>query len=226
MDTNLPEKQDLLRMIIHEIRNPLSTIRIANQVLGDVPLQEQETAVRSLTALTTIISRNVLRIEGLLKELIHHKGDTALKLAPVNVCDIIDESLSKAADRIYLKKIEIVKSFAPEFLVYGNAEGLSLAFLNIIMNAIEAMKSEGGKLWITVYHAKEDIKVVFKDNGVGMTPEAVDRMFDNKGYSSKVDGLGVGLSHVKEILEWHQAEISVNSLVDIGTSVVISLRGA
>jgi signal transduction histidine kinase len=117
----------------------------------------------------------------------------------------------------------VVKDYDQDILIEGNAEKLSLAFLNLIVNAIEATKKGEGKIWITAYRVSGEIKVIITDNGTGMEPDVARHMFD-KNFSSKPKGLGVGLCHVKQILEWHNATVSVISEPGTGTSVIVAFK--
>jgi|GEM_PF-2423996 len=219
--SQLKSMESLAGAIIHEIRNPLTAISLANQSLfeeiqfGDLPA--------SLNPLTAIISKNISRIECLLKDLLYINSGRDCDFKPLDICEVIEDSLGKADDRIYLKKIDITKSYNSGILISGNAEKLSMAFLNIIINSIEAVAKDEGKIWITVYRIKDEVRVVFKDNGVGMQPDVATHMFD-KNFSGKSKGLGVGLTHVKEILEKHHASMSVTSEPEIGTLIVIGFK--
>src|SRR5205809_3028943 len=144
MNKTSPEKnindlkvENEIGMIIHEIRNPLTAISLANQSLyeeiGDHHLPP------SLYTVTEIIAKNITRIEVLLKELLHANCGQ-MEFGPTDICDVIEQTLKKVDDRIFLKEMEISKSYCSGLLIQGNAEKLSLAFLNIIVNAIEAVK--------------------------------------------------------------------------------------
>jgi len=217
---NDPKMQNEIGMIIHEIRNPLTAISLANQSLHDEIGYDH--LPPSLYTVTEIIAKNITRIEVLLKELLHANCGQ-MEFAPTDICDVIEQTLKKVDDRIFLKEMEISKSYCSGLLIQGNAEKLSLAFLNIIVNAIEAVKKGEGKIWITAYKRGDFIKIVFKDNGIGMEPEVASHMFD-KNFSGKRNGLGVGLTNVKEILDRHNACVSVNSEPGTGTSIVVVFR--
>jgi len=208
-------------MIIHEIRNPLTVISLANQSItddvrcGDLP--------PSLSLLTEIISKNITRIEELLKELLRANESTESKFRTIDICEVIENSLEKASDRIVLKNVQVIKSYNRGILVNGNSENLSVAFLNIIVNAMEAMHEDKGKIWITVYRLRDEVRVIFKDNGAGMEPEMAMHMFHKK-FSGKSDGRGFGLLHVKKILEKHHASIVVNTEPGTGTSIILTFK--
>ena len=219
-----PEKlnptENEIGMIIHEIRNPLTAISLANQSLHEEIGYDH--LPPSLYNVTEMIAKNITRIEVLLKELLQANG-AQVEFAPTDICDIIENSLKKADDRISLKQLEISKSYCSGLLVHGNAEKLSLAFLNIIINAIEAAAKDDGKIWVTAYRREGSIKIVFKDNGTGMEREVADHMFD-KNFSRKTNGLGFGLTNVKKILDQHNALVTVNSEQGSGTSFIITFK--
>src|SRR5215469_7420437 len=215
--------ENLIKMIVHEIRNPLTSIALANQ------LMQQELSdglsVTSVTRYSDIISGNIFRIEELLKDLLSANDMRGLEFDTVDIYDIIETTLGKAKDRIFLKGLDVVKDYGTNLLINGNAEKLSLAFLNIVINAVEATKIGEGRIWISAYRMNDEIKLVFQDNGMGMEPDVASHMFD-KNFSCKSKGLGVGLCHVKEILEWHKASVSVVSEPGTGTSFLITFNAS
>jgi signal transduction histidine kinase len=208
-------------MIIHEIRNPLTAISLANQSLRE-EIQDDNLPL-SFNIFTDIVSKNINRIETMLREMLSINCQNKMELVPTDICNVIEECLQKADDRIFLKKLDVSRSYSPGLLINGNAEQLSIVFLNIIVNAIEAVKEGEGNLWITVYMVKNEVKVIFKDNGCGMEPGVAAHMFD-KNFSRKGKGLGVGMSHVKEILALHNACISVNSEPGTGTTIILVFK--
>jgi signal transduction histidine kinase len=210
-----------LNMTIHEIRNPLTAISLANQSIQEQIQMEQ--LPDSVFACTAIINKNIIMIEKILKDLLTASTGEKTTMMPIDVCFAIENCLCKTDDRIFLKKIEIHKSYAPGLLVQGNVESLSVAFSNIIVNAIEAVRESEGKIWITAYEVKDKVKVIFKDNGDGMEPEVANHMFE-KNFSKKSKGLGVGLSHVKDVLDRHNASVSVNSEPGTGTTILIEFK--
>ena len=140
-------------------------------------------------------------------------------LVLVNVCDCLDMAIDQAEDRIYLSGISLHNNCTGDHWVHGNAEKLITAFLNLIINSVEAIEPGKGKIWISVYEADNTIRITFKDNGVGMEPGVVAKIFD-PNFSTK-DGIGIGLFNVKEIMDLHKAHIIADSLPDVGTSISI-----
>ncbi|PWT73088.1 MAG: hypothetical protein C5B59_14205 [Bacteroidetes bacterium] len=205
------------QMLIHEIRNPLSVISFVSELM----LKENEQNDGSLFSYAELISKNAQRIEAILRELLNPNENSA-EFVAVDICDLIEKSLQKADDKILLKKIHVIKSYGFDMVVKADPERLSIAILNIIINAVEALKYRG-KLWITVYKTPDEVKVIFKDNGAGMMPEVASHMFE-KNVSGKSCGLGLGLWIVKSILEEHDANIIANSEIGTGTTIVMSFK--
>ena len=211
------DKEKAIIAIAHEIRNPLTAIKLTNQLMQEA-FDKEERDKLLMQSYMMIIANNITRIEKHLKEVLSFKGrDEAFE--PVNVCDCMDKALCEAKDRLYLAGITVTKNYQGSHWVYGIEERLMTAFLNIIINAIEAIKSRNGKIWVSVYEVNNSIRITIKDNGSGMSAATAEKIFDPL-FSTK-DGIGIGLAHVKEIMNLHKASIVADSLEDVGTSISI-----
>jgi len=213
--------EEELHAILHEIRNPLTAISMANEAL--LLASQNSNGDRSAELYTAIISRNTQKILDILKSLLSGDGQDKPVSEMINIGDVIDQSLSAVADRLYLKDIKLLKSFYPGLIIKGNPGKLTRAFLNLLVNSIEAIKDPGGKVWITTYRTSSDVIVEFKDNGIGMDEHLGARMFDEH-FSGKSEGLGIGLAQVKSILQEHHAHLSVYSSPGVGTSFVMAFK--
>ena len=214
------EKEKAIIALVHEIRNPLTAIRLINQLMQQA-FNDDVNDKLLMQSYIMMVANNTERIEKYLRQVLAYKNEN-VQMAPVNICDCIDKALCEAKDRLFLSNISVSNNYKGSHWVYGNDEKLVTAFLNIIINAIEAIKTDKGKIWISVYKANNSIRITFKDNGTGMSPVVAERMFD-PFFSSNKDGhgLGIGLSNVKEIMNMHKANIVADSLPGIGTSVSI-----
>lgn len=221
LDSISSNNDNYVRIIAHEIRNPLTAIKMAGTFLKEAIREQRDSEM--LEIFLDITANNVRKIELLVKKLLELKENELAPYEPVDICQIIDDTLSLANDRIFLQEVTITKNYAPGQFIRGNAEKLTLAFLNIVINAIESMNRGTGKLWIAVYRTEDNVKIMFKDNGAGMEPEIGRKIFDSR-VSGKPDGLGFGLKHVKEILDEHKAIITVVSKSGVGTSVIVSFQ--
>ena len=218
-------RERLARQIVHELRNPLTAIKIASEMI------EQADKMGGLTlaersAFTTIIQKNVVRMEEMIKKLVGAREEVSqAPMRVTNLCHVADAALLQAKDRLFLRNIEIQKTYGEGCIIRGNAHRLTTAFLNLIINAIEAQKSGRGKIWISIYSAANAINVVIKDNGKRIPADILEQIFE-AGFSGKPGGLGLGLATVKEILDMHNATIKVDSEPGIGTSFVIAFRNS
>jgi signal transduction histidine kinase len=211
------DKEKAIIAIVHEIRNPLTAIKLTNQLMQEAFDNEDRDRLL-MQSYMMVIANNIARIEKHLKEALTYKTRQVI-METVNICDCIDKALCEARDRIELGGITVSNNYKGSHWVYGSEEKLMTAFLNIIINSIEAIKNGEGKLWISVYETNNTIRITFKDNGAGMSALTTEKIFD-PSFSTK-DGIGVGLAHVKEIINQHKAQIVADSLPGIGTSISI-----
>ncbi len=217
---DIPQSDRQILNIIHDIRSPLTAIRLAHMQLQDEIKTAGYTDSNALEELNGIINRNIARIELQLHQVLGSTNEKSEKHARYDIARIIDSAIHKAKDRIFLHGVRVQQNYMPGHFILGNAEELISGFLNVILNSVEAVRPNEGQLWIAVYEVDANIKVVFKDNGRGMTSDTLSKIFDLR-FSTKSDGLGIGLFYLKKILDQHQATITVMSEPDIGTTVII-----
>lgn len=208
----------IARSIAHEVRNPLTNLNLALEQLKEEINTEAETD----TALfIDIIHRNASRIEQLISEMLNSSRPGELNLQKVQPAVLIEETLQLSIDRIQLREIRLEKKVKNELpYIYVDPEKLKMAFLNIIINAIEAMETEEGRLLIEADTEGAHLVVQFTDNGKGIAQEEVDKLFD-PFYTGKKGGMGLGLTSVQNILQSHKAGIEVRSKPGEGTTFAI-----
>jgi two-component system, sporulation sensor kinase E len=210
------------RTIAHEIRNPLTNISLAVQML-QAENENNSLDSKRLTALVRMISRNSGRIAQLLKELLYRSLPADVNFVTVDLIELIEGALEIASDRIVLKGITVEKQIAQNCFIKADVEQIKIAFLNIIINAIEAMESETGKLHIAGHAEKNKIFLFVEDNGCGISKDQLGKIFEPK-YSTKASGLGIGLANVKTILDRHKAEFEITSKPNEGTKFSIAFN--
>jgi C4-dicarboxylate-specific signal transduction histidine kinase len=134
----------------------------------------------------------------------------------------MDESITEALDRITLQHVNMQIKYANEPCnVMANKEKLKIAFLNIIINAVEAVPSITGELIISIDNVKDAHVVTIKDNGCGIPEENISRLFEPY-FTSKRNGMGLGLAATLNILQSNKANVDVTSTVGQGTTFTIS----
>ena len=136
---------------------------------------------------------------------------------------LLDEALELAKDRVVLYNIQVVKKYSNDICeVAVDKDKLKIAFLNIIVNAIEAM--EPGKGVLTIVTKGENNKCVIEvaDNGAGMDKESMGRLFEPY-FTSKPKGNGLGLTNTQNIILNHKGTIQAESEKGKGTIFSIAL---
>jgi PAS domain S-box-containing protein len=211
----------LVRTLAHEVRNPLNNINMSvEQLVGD---QVNEEA----TLFLDIIQRNSKRIGDLITELLDTSRPTEMTFERTTLQAVLDESIQEALDRITLQHIHLKVRYAdhPCYL-NANKEKLKIAFLNIVINAVEAMPNDGnGALEVSIQTEDGRHVALIRDNGCGISEENISRLFEPY-YTSKRNGMGLGLAATLNILQAHKAQIDVSSVVGQGTTFTISFPAA
>lgn len=213
----LAANERLIRMLAHEIRNPLNNIILSIDQL--IPLERDEME----KSFMDIIQRNSLRINNIITELLNLAKPSELTLVEQSLQEILDESLARTNDRIKLQNIHVKKVYPPEpILMQADKEKLIIAITNIIINAIESMHTNG-LLTISVSISDEGYEVCIKDNGKGIAKEHLPKLFE-PFFTMKKNGMGLGLTVSYTILQSHNAKIRAQSRENEGTEFHISFK--
>jgi PAS domain S-box-containing protein len=206
----------LVRMLAHEVRNPLTNVNLSAEQL------EMELTDNDQKFYTQIIKRNCKRINDLITQLLQPSSSTDVVLVNQSVHKVLDEAIATAYDRVQLKRIQITTAYADEdFLIPLDSVSLQMAFLNLITNAIEAMDEEKGILKVITRNHADSLQVIFSDNGSGISEENMDKIFEPY-FTGKNNGMGIGLATTLNILHTHHGRIDVQSEVGVGTTFTIS----
>lgn len=204
----------IARVMAHEVRNPLTNINLACEQL------RAETETKDSEIFFTMIKRNSERINQLVSDLLATTR-AELSFSPASINEILDESLYLALDRIQLNQINVEKHFDADICsIPVDAEKLKIAFLNLIVNAIEAMDNNG-ELEITTKNLPGKCLVKISDNGKGMQKSQLDRLFEPY-FTTKEKGNGLGLANCHNIIIGHRGSITAESQVGKGTSFTIT----
>lgn len=198
--------------IAHEIRNPLTSVKLNIQKLYQSDnLNDVEKEHLNLS------QEGIKYMEKSIKDLLDFTRASELSRAQFSIEQILDESIKMVADSLDLKKIILEKNYSdgvPQVLVDGDK--LRQVFLNVLRNAYEAV-DEGGKISISVFLLKErqgkKIKVEISDNGGGIPEKDRDIIFEIF-YTTKTTGIGLGLAIARKILEQHNGSIRVDENID------------
>lgn len=213
--TLMLEKQNvasrLVRILAHEVRNPLNNIMLSAEQLGTL-LENPDTKI-----CLDIVIRNGKRIGDLITELLGSSKKGPVPVEKKSLQSIIEDTLESAMDRINLRHIKLNLDLPadPAWVMADNGK-LKIAFLNIIINAVEAMQENEGKLTVSVKPKGSQYIVSIEDNGCGISDEDLSKLFEPY-YTSKQNGMGLGLTSTLNILQSHNATYDVQSKLNKGT---------
>jgi len=209
--------------VAHEIRNPLTVMKLLYHSL-DLKFDAHDP--RSKDA--QIIEAKIEHLNKIVEQILDFARTTEPKFAPVNLNDLVDELSLLVRHKLANQGIKLVRDLQDDLpLVSGDAPQLEQAFLNLILNAAEAM-AEGGTLTIRSRALRGadpagQVAVEFKDTGGGMTAEQQRQAFKTVLATTKAKGTGLGLAIVGRIVETHHGEIRIRSRVGRGTTLRIAL---
>lgn len=211
----------LVRTLAHEVRNPLNNINMSVEQLTTEPAEEE------VNFYLDIIQRNSKRIGDLITELLDSSRPSELTFERSVLQGIVDDSVGDAIDRINLQRIGLHITFPDTPChIMASREKLKIAFLNIIINAVEAMPNDGtGNLYIGIEKSGEGYTVQVRDTGCGIPQENLSRLFEPY-FTSKRNGMGLGLAATLNILQSHKATVDVTSEVGQGTTFFINFPAA
>ncbi|MDA3833695.1 MAG: ATP-binding protein [Spirochaetales bacterium] len=207
--------------LAHEIKNPLAGVKVSLDVLSDeLDLQPED---RELFAR---IINEINRMERLLKSLLNYARPPQPQFDLVDINRILDNSLKNVAVAASSKtnnSIHFEKKCATNLpQVEADSAQIQQVFLNILLNAVDALETEGTITAITRVEGKECIRIEISDTGKGMSAALQEKVF-SPFFTTKSKGTGLGLSICKRLVEQHGGNIVVDSQIDSGTSFVITL---
>jgi len=160
----------------------------------------------------------------MISELLTSTKFAQLQYSRININSLLDETLELARDRIDLKHIQLEKDYCnPGCSIFVDVEKMKIAFLNVIVNAIEAMEPEKGILKIGAMEVGDKCTIEFRDNGSGMNEETLQKIFDPY-FTNKPGGNGLGLTNTQNIILNHKGSISAKSCFGEGSIFTIILN--
>jgi signal transduction histidine kinase len=233
---NLKQSQDTLRRadrlsslglltagLAHEIRNPLVAIRTFTQLL---PERYDDAEFRE--GFQGLALKEVDRICGLINDLLSFARPSKPNVAPENVTDVVENIARILETQAKEKGVGIAREFGENLpKVWIDREQMKQVFMNLILNAIQAMK-EGGSINIATRcisrngaePAGEFVQIEIRDTGIGIPEESLQHIFD-PFFTSKEEGSGLGLAVSHQIVQEHGGFVTVESTVGRGTAFFV-----
>jgi signal transduction histidine kinase len=217
----------LVGALAHEIRNPLSTIRLNMELLAEDfeqtdPESPTKQRDRRAKAKIDLVRQECDRLQKLLGDFLDFARQEKLTLEPGSLNAEIDQLLDFYAPQARDAHVEIVRYLDQELpMVRLDRETLRSAVLNLLINAVQAMEG-GGQLVVRTRAAGLGVLLELIDAGPGMEPETLSKAF-RAFYTTKQGGSGLGLPTARKIVEAHGGSIDIESTPGRGTKVTIWL---
>lgn len=215
----------LAASVAHEINNPLAG------VMNYVKLMQRKIEKKTFGKkdkekfdhYLDVVEREISRCANIVSNLLDFARQREPAFREIDINSVINDALTIVSKQIFLKRIRIERSLKPLPLTFADFSQLQQAFINLIMNALEAMK-EGGVLRIesSFNPSEKFIEIRFSDTGIGIPEENIPKIFE-PFFTTKEKGTGLGLSVAYGIITRHKGEIKVSSVVGVGTTFTIRL---
>jgi len=208
--------------IAHQLNNPLNNISTSCQILiEETNLAAPEFSVKMLTN----IEHEVYRARDIVKGLLEFSRENEFSFVPTSLHDVVENSVRLVSSQIP-PGIDITRDIPKDLMPYMDTQGMQQVFLNLFMNAIQAIQKPPGNIRI---YAKADLSqaqaiIIVEDTGIGISQEIMGRVFDPFFTTKEVGkGTGLGLSVVYGIIQKHKGIISAESQEGEGTRFTIRL---
>jgi signal transduction histidine kinase len=206
----------ILPGLAHEVRNPLSTINLAVEMLKLGTLDEEQ------RQFLDIIARGSRRITELITTLLVSSQPDQATSELYSLPQLLDDVLLLGLDRILLKHISIRKEYTEtQHSVWLDKEKMKIALSNIVTNAIDALPSQGGELCLVIKSVGGQNTLEVRDNGIGISKENLKNIF-KPYFTNKAGGLGLGLAVTLDILRANNVSVDVQSEEGAGTCFILS----
>ncbi|NIM18671.1 MAG: HAMP domain-containing protein [Candidatus Latescibacteria bacterium] len=210
--------RDLARRLAHEIKNPLLPIRLTVEELKDQYGGGDDRYHELLTESVRVIGDELNSLQRLVKEF-----SSFAKLPEISPSMASMEQLVADVAKLY-PQISIDIAADPELPEFRfDPDHMRRVLVNLFDNSVTALEAtKGGRIRITISKTGEDAVLVFSDNGTGISPEHLPKIFDPY-FTSRREGMGLGLAMVKNIVLLHGGSIDVESSEGKGTTFIIRI---
>jgi len=208
---------EMVAGVSHEIKNPLGIIQSTAELLAGLP-----DADKIQKRLSGVIREEAGRLNGIVTEFLDFARPQTPNVRETSLSDILMKNMSFLETLVEKEGIRVEHNLDGRvFLLTADPDQLYQAFLNILINAVQA-QPEGGKITVHVTEERHGHRVEIRDQGAGIEEENIQKLF-NPFFTTKERGSGLGLSIVKKIVEGHNGRIDISSRAGEGTTVTLWL---
>jgi two-component system phosphate regulon sensor histidine kinase PhoR len=222
-------KNDFISNMTHEFKTPISTISLACQAMKDKDMMGE--IVEKTTPFVQMIQDENKRLEVLVERILQSatidKGDVPTKIELLNLSEIVTELCKHARFRMQNVHGELIEQIDKDpIYIHADRMHTSNVISNLIDNAIKYSKDKP-RVTVILEKKSDDITIKIKDEGIGISKEHIDKIFDKlyripTGNVHNVKGFGLGLSYVKAIVSLNNWKLNVTSKPDVGSEFSIT----
>jgi signal transduction histidine kinase len=207
--------------VAHEVKNPLAGLLLYSLQLKSKAANFSESEAYLVEKIVDTINHLNSRVE----QILGFARPVSLTLKPANLNEIVNDVLDLLRPQLAANKVEVRPALGQQ-PAYAMLDQSSMrgALLNLILNSIEAMTA-GGTLSITLERTGEMLRLEIADTGPGIGEEEAKKIFE-PFYTTKAQGLGLGMPYSRRIIEQHGGSISLSSRVGEGTTISVMLPAA
>jgi signal transduction histidine kinase len=220
-------REEVLRVVSHDLRNPLGTIRMAvDMILEDSPTEAERVRYLGMIRRQGETMRHL--VDDLLDTARIQSGRLAIEPRSIALGDLIDSAVEMMSPLAGERRISLT-AFTPDrsMLIRADPDRISQVFSNLIGNAVK-FTSEGGAITVSSMRMGDKVRVTVADTGAGMPPEQLAKIFGRMWQAQPGDsrGIGLGLTIAEAIIEAHGERIGVQSRIGEGTEFWFTLSVA
>jgi len=210
----------LSRHMAHEIRNPLNFISLSIDHIGTKYRPGDSGQDEKFSSLISGIKQEILRLDKLVNDFLDYSRPLTLERRMVNIKELLDDIIDLIWAKAEVEKIKIVKDYNNPVELYLDPDLFKTCILNVVTNAFHAMasKEEGGVLAIKTAVDGDTFILSISDEGEGASQENLSKMFE-PFFSTKENGLGLGLPMTKRVIEEHGGIVEFTSVPGKGSEM-------
>ena len=208
---------EMIAAVSHEIRNPLGIIRSSAELL-----KKRLTTGASISTIPDIIVEESTRLNGIITDFLNYARPREPSLAACPITDVLEKTLFNLSSELEAAGCRVNRQYADALPpVMADADMIYQAFLNIMINAMQAMPN-GGEIRVGTRSQDDWVVVWIEDEGQGLPKEDLDKIWD-PFFTTKDSGTGLGLGIVRKTIEAHQGEVRIENRSEKGARVIVRL---
>ncbi|MEV6492113.1 ATP-binding protein [Actinoplanes sp. NPDC051633] len=221
-------KNEYLALIGHELRTPLTSISAYTEILGELG---PDALATDGPALLEVIDRNTAKLRHIIDELLElsalDTGHAAMTMAPVDLADVVRQSVRRTAEAIDGSPLELTADLPDELMLPGDRRRLQQIVDNLLGNAVK-YSPDGGRISVRLTSAGRAAELSVSDTGIGVAPDEREKLFTRLYRSSMVrdraiPGTGLGLALSRAVVHRHHGTIELSDHEGPGTTVLVRL---